>query len=171
MNNKVNIFDENKNIIATKDKSEINKKLDLLENVLVFAKTPNNILVLAVIKDRKDNKHIYKNKYGATAAGILRADETALDSAKRVCINELNYENPKLKEIAYELFEFEDGVKRFSHIFVLEDYDIKAYNSDEVENLILFDKERLEKAFENKVKFAPSVIETWGKYKNELDIK
>ena len=167
----VEIYNENGDVVEVKQRKDINKLKDLIHSVHIFAFNSNNELILSVIPQKKDQelKNIYKDKYGTTAATIVRKDETHSQAAPRLAKKELFLENGDLTFLGKNLETYPDGVKRFNSVYVLTGFDtFENFNKDDIKDLIPMTRESLADLMEHKNSFADSFLVNFNRYSDKF---
>ena len=109
----INLYNEEGKIIGQKVRSQIDKKRVILKGVYILILNKKGEIFVTKPKDS-----VFQKQWGCSAAGIVRAEETALESAKRTLQRETALKEQPL--FLGERFHNFDGVKRFLNAFYVK---------------------------------------------------
>jgi len=121
----IDIFDDDGNNIGHKLRQEINERIDILKQVNIVLINEDKIYI-AKAKDG-----LWLGKWGTSAAGIVRHEESLADAAQRTLKRELGI-TVELEWQGENFYNF-DGVKRLLSIFKGSTKAEPKPNSEEVE--------------------------------------
>lgn len=109
----IDVYDRNGNVYSIKQRSEIDKKKDILRCVVVLILNPKNELFLVRARDST-----FPGKFGCSAAGLVRHRENPIEAVERTMKRELGVAIPlhSLGEKFYEFYETE-GIKRYMRVY------------------------------------------------------
>ncbi len=107
----IDTFDEQGENIGHKFRHEVDKRIDILKQVnIILLNDENKVFVT------KSTSELWPDKWGSSAAGLVRHDESLPDAAKRTLKRELGVD-VELKWLGENYYNF-DGVRRFMSVFI-----------------------------------------------------
>lgn len=122
----IGIFDEKGNVVGNKTRAEVNKKTDILKNVIIMVVNSNKeIFVVRPINS------VFDGLWGSAAAGLVRLNEVPKEAALRTIDRELGL-TEELNHLMDDFYNF-NGIKRFSSVFYFEKDNLEINKNEVVE--------------------------------------
>lgn len=107
----IEIVDEKGKSLGHKQRKDVDKRRDILKAVYILVENDSGRVLLT----RSSSDPLYPNKWGCSAAGLIRHEETAKQAAERTLRRELNI-SANLEEMGSGFYNF-SGVKRWMWMY------------------------------------------------------
>ena len=158
----IGIYDENKNLISIKQRSQVDKKQDILKTVVLILFNNKDEVFMIKTKDTAWKKE----KWGGSCATLIRHNEKPEQAAKRVLKRELNLEIPF--ELIKEKFYNWGGIKRHLSIFKAKTEEEPQPNTNDFYETKWHSIEKAQELIENN-QCMPTFEEAFMLAKNQLN--
>ena len=121
----ISVYDVSGKIISNKLRKDVDKKNDILKTVIILVINNQNKVFITKIPSNH-----FTERWGASAAGMVRKDEKIIDAAKRTLNRELDLlKNPIF--LSENFYDF-NVIKRFMSVFYIKTGDLPKVNPDDV---------------------------------------
>src|SRR3989344_5670437 len=111
----ISVYDVSGKIISNKLRKDVDKKNDILKTVIILVINNQNKVFITKIPSNH-----FTERWGASAAGMVRKDEKIIDAAKRTLNRELDLlKNPIF--LSENFYDF-NVIKRFMSVFYVNLY-------------------------------------------------
>lgn len=116
----INVLNKRGKVVKTKARADIDRVRDILPCVYVFvAPARDTVLVATIPDDAYGSRGTYVGKLGFPVASFIRADEDALEAAKRAVKKDLGVEAGDLHILMQGYVAFADGLRRHATVYLL----------------------------------------------------
>ena len=164
----IDILDEAGNTIATKQRSEVDKKHDILPGAYVLA-FQGGRLFISEIAEHPGQKRLYQGKLGCSGTTLIRHGETGDIAVLRALKNDLGITDSEVIYLGGSMEVLSDGVRRYMHAYAAQVGDSTETfpNYRDMAKVYQFTREEfMEKLTAGLC--APTLMRMWEKYFDQL---
>ena len=157
--------------IGQKLRGDIDKHTDIYHSAHILLITPLGELVFTLIPEREDLPNLYANQLGVTVTTILRSGETPEQAATRAVSRELFIDEPELHHLDDRYWKLKDGQQSYISTYYLIANPPRTYSKTDSGGFVTIAPGKFRKELLSQPKkFAPSLIEFWQLYKDQLPV-
>lgn len=169
-NDEVEILNEDGRVIGAKKRGEIDRIRDILHTTSIFVLTPDGRMALAKIPPRPDEPTtLSTGKLSATAATIIRKDQTRDEAALRGLTKELNLPDTQPVFLGENFERLPNNVRRLIASYYVVHAEPLTANPVDVERLEFLTRSQLEEKIQtNRALFTDPFLVCWERYKDVL---